>query len=294
MNRIFVSYRTSDAKKDAGRLAVDLERVFGEEQVFFDKHDLRGGASWREAIGQALGERPVVLLVMTPELFGAIHPDGGPRIQREDDPIRGELLAARQHGALIVPLLTEGMVMPSRSVLPEPLHFLTEAHALKLRTDDWAHDLARLIGDLTRHGVAPRAAQSIAAPVPSLTPTQTPAPTPEPAGAMKMRTVWWLFWGALLLWLYLVYEAGETTDPDTYTGDGIGSFIALGVFVYVFIRLRAIKAGVRWVVLAVAILCGLTALGMVVGNPDGHPVQQGAAGEGLQRPPVTSITAPVV
>jgi hypothetical protein len=285
VNRIFVSYRTSDAKKDADRLAFDLERVFGEDQVFFDKHDLHGGAAWRDAIGQALGERPIVLLVMTPELFGAVHPEGGPRIQREDDPIRGELLVARQHGALIVPLLTEGMTMPSRAVLPEPLDFITEAHALKLRTDDWAHDLDRLITDLTRQGVVPRAApQGVAAPVPAV----------EPAGAMKMRTVWWLFWGALLLWLYLVYEADNTLDPDTYMGDGIGSFIALGVFVYVFLRLRAIRSGVRWVVLAVAMLCGLTALGLVIGHPTGHPNQQGAATPEDQRPPLTSITAPVV
>lgn len=283
MNRIFVSYRTSDAKKDAHRLAVDLERTFGEDQVFFDKHDLHGGASWRDAIGRALGERPIVLLVMTPELFGAVHPEGGLRIDREDDPIRGEILVAKQHGALIVPLLTEGMTMPGRQALPAPLHFLMEAHALKLRTDDWAHDVERLVGDLVLQGVKPVAA---AAPVAAL-----PA---EPAGALRMRTVWWLFWGALLLWLVVAYEANETTEVDTYQGDGIGSLIACGIFVYVFVRLRAIRAGVRWLVLAFAVLSGVSGLGMLMGEPTARPAQHGRADPALQRPPVTSIKAPVV
>jgi len=46
MNRIFISYRSSDGFKDATRLAADLNRVFGSDQVFFDKQDLRGGSSF--------------------------------------------------------------------------------------------------------------------------------------------------------------------------------------------------------------------------------------------------------
>ena len=55
MNRIFISYRSSDGFKDATRLAVDLNRVFGKDQVFLDKQDLRGGSSWRDEIMGALG-----------------------------------------------------------------------------------------------------------------------------------------------------------------------------------------------------------------------------------------------
>lgn len=45
MNRIFISYRSSDGKKDADRLCADLSRLLGDEQVFFDKQDLEGGTS---------------------------------------------------------------------------------------------------------------------------------------------------------------------------------------------------------------------------------------------------------
>ncbi len=153
MNRIFISYRSSDGKKEADRLCADLSRLFGHEQVFFDKQDLRGGLSWRSAIDAALGARPVVLLLMTPDLLGARLASGARRIDQADDPIRGELLTAQQRGALIIPLLTEGMQAPNAESLPEALRFLAEPHALKLRTEDWANDLNKLVDDLEAQGV---------------------------------------------------------------------------------------------------------------------------------------------
>lgn len=155
MNRIFISYRSSDGKKDADRLCADLSRLYGEDQVFFDKQDLRGGHSWRSAIMAALGTQPVVLLLFTPELLGMVHPEGGRRIDREDDPIRGEVLTAQANGATIVPLLTEGMLMPATADIPAPLRFLKESHALKLRTEDWADDLNKIVADLASHGIKP-------------------------------------------------------------------------------------------------------------------------------------------
>jgi hypothetical protein len=155
MNRVFISYRSADGKKDADRLCADLSRLYGADQVFFDKQDLRGGMAWRGAIEQALGTRPVVLLLITPALLGEAHPEGGRRIDRDDDPIASEMRAARESGALVVPLLTEGTAMPPARDWPAALRFITESHALKLRTDDWADDLERIVDDLTRHGIAP-------------------------------------------------------------------------------------------------------------------------------------------
>lgn len=160
MNRIFISYRSSDGKKDADRLCADLSRLFGAEQIFFDKQDLRGGHSWRSAITAALGTRPVVLLLVTPDLLNMAHPEGGRRIDRTDDPIRGEVLTAQTQGATIIPLLTEGMQMPATDDIPASLRFLKESHALKLRTDDWADDLDRIVADLASHGIHP-ATQSL-------------------------------------------------------------------------------------------------------------------------------------
>lgn len=276
MNRIFVSYRTLDAKKDAHRLAVDLERIFGDDQVFFDKHDLKGGAAWRDAIGSALGQRPVVLLVMTPELFGAVHPEGGLRIDREDDPIRSELLSAKQHGALIVPLLTEGMAMPGRQALPAPLHFLTESHALKLRTDDWAHDLQRLVADLVAQGIQPRpgalsGAGDVAAPA-------------------SLRAEWILFWGGLALALPVFAGVDDNSDADTYVGAGVLLLVCAAMSGWAFAGLHRARRTARWAALALSLLWAVLALGSFM-----HASEMGEApAVGSYRPPVTSSTAPVV
>lgn len=155
MNRVFISYRSADGKKDADRLCADLSRLYGADQIFFDKQDLRGGMAWRSAIEQALGTRPVVLLLITPALLDEQHPEGGRRIDRDDDPIVSEMRTARASGAIIVPLLTEGTLMPPMRDWPAALRFIPEAHALKLRTDDWADDVDRIVEDLTRHGIAP-------------------------------------------------------------------------------------------------------------------------------------------
>ena len=165
MNRIFISYRSSDGKKDADRLCADLSRLYGADQVFFDKQDLRGGISWRSAIMAALGSKPVVLLLFTPDLLGMQHPEGGRRIDHDDDPIRGEVLTAQKHGAVIVPLFTEGTSAPAMAELPDALRFLKEAHALKLRTEDWATDLDRIVADLRTHGIQPLPGSHGGAPV---------------------------------------------------------------------------------------------------------------------------------
>jgi hypothetical protein len=274
MNRIFVSYRTSDAKKDAHRLAVDLERIFGDDQVFFDKHDLRGGAAWRDSIGQALGERPIVLVLMTPDLVGAAHPEGGRRIDRDDDPIRGELVAAQRHGALVVPLLTEGMTMPGRALLPADLHFMAEAHALKLRTDDWAHDLGRLVNDLDRQGVK----RPASAPV---------LPAAAPAGGLG--GVWVVLGVALLLWLLVVAGAENEGTPEAYLGAAVMILVPLGMFVYAFRRLRRVHNAAQWAALVLAVLSVVLLL-YYVGEGGGT----GDEAQGRYRPPVTSTIAPVV
>jgi hypothetical protein len=206
VNRIFISYRASDGKKDADRLCADLSRLYGADQVFFDKQDLRGGLSWRTAIMDTLGTQPVVLLLITPDLLGMSHPEGGRRIDHEDDPIRGELLTAQSHGALIVPLLTEGMAMPPAAELPAALRFLRESHALKLRTEDWSTDLDRLIADLREHGIAPRK---------SLEPD--PGPPRRTLAQRVQRGLTWVggVFVALVVLGLLLPEDEETADPPS-------------------------------------------------------------------------------
>lgn len=205
MNRIFISYRSSDGKKDAARLAADLNERFGEQLVFYDKQDLLGGTSWRDAINATLGSQPVVLVLVTPDLLGAPHPEGGRRVDRENDPIRGELLTARNSGAVIIPLLTDGMQMPASHLLPEPLQFLGEAHARPLRTDDWNADLQRIVDDLRAHRIAAPAASPS-----TIQPLVSPMGTSPPHSLLR----WLKVGAAVVAVLVVVVLAVGLQSPD--------------------------------------------------------------------------------
>lgn len=50
MEKIFISYRRSDSYDTAYRLAVELRREFGEENVFFDQTSAPPGTAWPDAI----------------------------------------------------------------------------------------------------------------------------------------------------------------------------------------------------------------------------------------------------
>ena len=148
---IFISYRTSDGKDKATALARDLNATFGDDQVFFDKEDLGAGTPWREAIGATMNHKPVLLLLVTPQLLGA-------RLHDADDPVRREVAAALEVGAHVIPLLADGVdALPAAPDWPPEMQGLAERTWRRLRAYDWRADVARLIDDLQALGVAPLA-----------------------------------------------------------------------------------------------------------------------------------------
>jgi len=168
--RIFISYRTADGLDKATALARDLGRVFGSDTVFLDKDDLPGGSAWRAEIDRTLQARPVLLLLLTPQLVEAKGPDGRLRIADPADPVRRELEAALEAGAHVVPVLCDGLqALPDSTVLPAPFHHIGELTWRKLRAYDWTHDVERLVTDLRALGIEgpppPGAAAAEAAPV---------------------------------------------------------------------------------------------------------------------------------
>lgn len=154
--RIFISYRTADGMDKAVALARDLGRAFGDDSVFLDKDDLRGGSAWRAEIGRTLEQQPVLLLLLTPQLIEAVDEGGKLRIADPADPVGRELRSAMEAGAHVIPLLCDGLAAPpDASRLPEPFNRIGELTWRKLRAYDWAHDVERIVDDLRAAGVAP-------------------------------------------------------------------------------------------------------------------------------------------
>jgi len=162
--RVFISYRASDGRDKAVALARELGRVFGDDAVFLDKDDLRGGGRWANELAGTLAGRPVMLLLVTPDVL-ARDERGALRIADPGDPVRHEFDAARAAGAHIVPVLADGVeTLPAADALGEPWRLLHELTWRRLRAYDWAADLQRLLADLRALGVP----EPVAAPLPAL------------------------------------------------------------------------------------------------------------------------------
>lgn len=145
--RIFISYRSSDGADKATALARELNAVFGEEQVFLDKEDLTAGRRWRDAIGAAIECKPILLLLITPDVLGE-------RLNAADDPVRHEVAAALASNADVIPLLADGVDrLPAAHEWPAEMHPLSERTWRRLRAYDWRADIDRLVADLVALGV---------------------------------------------------------------------------------------------------------------------------------------------
>jgi hypothetical protein len=154
--RIFISYRTADGVDKATALARDLGEIFGDETVFLDKDDLRGGSAWRKEIHSALDAKPILLLLVTPLMLSALDEQGQPRIADTNDPVRRELQGALEAGASIIPILCDGLdETPDSSQLPPPFDCIGELTWRRLRAYDWENDIERLVDDLKALGISP-------------------------------------------------------------------------------------------------------------------------------------------
>src|SRR5215207_8398557 len=95
--RIFLSYRREDSSARAGRLRDALAARFGERNIFQDVTAVRPGEDFTRAIDAALSQSDVVLVVIGPQWVTSAGPDGEPRLARQDDYVRAELIAAGGH-----------------------------------------------------------------------------------------------------------------------------------------------------------------------------------------------------
>ncbi len=193
--RIFISYRTSDGADKATALARELNAVFGQAQVFLDKEDLTAGQRWRDAIGAALDTRPILLLLITPDVLGE-------RLNDPADPVRHEVAAALSCSADVIPLLADGVDrLPAAHEWPAEMHPLAERTWRRLRAYDWRADVDRLVADLVALGV-PRAGG--------------PPPLPRRAVQIALACAAVALAGGGLAWWQ---TAGSTAPATTVSGD---------------------------------------------------------------------------
>lgn len=151
---IFLSYRRADTSGHAGRLCDDLERKFGPESVFRDIESIEAGQNFEQALGQALAEAQVVLVLIGDTWLSETDRTGVKRLENPADYVRNEVATAlARHDLVVVPILVEKAVMPSVHELPVLLQPLARLQAIALSEERWRYDLDRVAEAIQQAGV---------------------------------------------------------------------------------------------------------------------------------------------
>jgi len=144
LGRIFISYRRKDSTWFVGRLDDSLSRYFGDDRVFRDVGDIKGGADFHEVLEETLESADALIAVIGPGWLTAADRDGKRVLDDPDDWVAQEISAALDRGIPVYPVLVEDTPMPRASELPPSLERLTRYNAVSLGDDRWDTDVARL------------------------------------------------------------------------------------------------------------------------------------------------------
>ncbi len=148
MKRIFISYRRSDSAGYAGRLYDYLKNYFGEERIFFDVDTIKPGVDYEQKIKTELDQSEAVLVLIGGQWLRVTGPDGKKRLDQPHDYVRLEVETALAKNIAVIPVLLQGVPMPSGGELPEALVDLSRRNAIKLSDEHWNSDLNLLTANL--------------------------------------------------------------------------------------------------------------------------------------------------
>ncbi len=150
MSAIFISYRRSGAKQTAYRLKDKLKEAFGDDKVFLDLEDIRGGARFAEVIKETIAKASVVLVVIGPKWLDIGAAEGRRRLDEQDDWVRQEVEAALQSDAEVIPVLVDGATEIDVGRLPQSIRELASRNFVEISPKEthWHFDTDRLIGEI--------------------------------------------------------------------------------------------------------------------------------------------------
>jgi TIR domain len=142
-DRIFISYRRSDARGYAGRLEDTLKGFFGLGRVFRDVGGINPGEDFKAAIDQTILEAGALIVLIGPNWL-VRGESGNPRLHDPGDHVASEIIAALEQKRLIIPVLVDGASMPREEELPDAVKGLARRNAVTISDEGWNADVTRL------------------------------------------------------------------------------------------------------------------------------------------------------
>src|SRR5690242_18564211 len=114
--RIFISYRREDTAGFAGWIFARLSEHFGRDQVFKDIDSILPGDDFVEEITNAVASCHVLIALIGGRWL--TDSAGQRRLDSPKDFVRLEIEAALKRGVRVIPILVEGVDVPSADQLP--------------------------------------------------------------------------------------------------------------------------------------------------------------------------------
>jgi len=153
---IFVSYRVADTLQTADRLAAELQRKFGADEVFFDHRTMDPGDRWDSRIEAAVSGAAIVLVLIGEKWLTEQDQYGVRRLDVSSDWVRREVETALTKAGRVIPVLVDGASPTPKEAfdrLPS-LVPLSSCQVARLRTREWDTDFGDLVGLLISKGLA--------------------------------------------------------------------------------------------------------------------------------------------
>jgi len=184
---VFICYRRSDARADAGRLYDALARRFGRHHLFMDVDDIHPGQDWTLTVEEAIRSSDVVLALIGPTWLTTTDSSGKRRLDDPADHVRRELETALRLGKPTIPVLFEDAQMPSDVELPGSLRDLTKWQAIRLSHASYRGDLQALVRSL-RKLEGPRAERKTSQPAQASLERTKAVPAPSTTSKVVHQT----------------------------------------------------------------------------------------------------------
>jgi tetratricopeptide (TPR) repeat protein len=144
---VFINYRTVDARFGAAAIYELLVERFGRSRIFLDNQSMEPGSVYPEQIRVALESMRVLVVLIGPNwLVGA--GDGSVPVHRDRDWVRREIRRALERAVPIVPVLLDGVKLPSPESLPADIRGLVHRQTAEVRHRTLGVDVGRLAGRL--------------------------------------------------------------------------------------------------------------------------------------------------
>jgi TIR domain len=145
MSKIFISYRRDDSAGYAHAVYSQLVQHFSKDQLFMDVDTVEPGVDFVRVIEEAVGECDVLVALIGKRWVGGESGGTSSRLDKEKDYVRLEVSTALARDIRVIPVLVDGMTMPSENILPAPLQPLTRRNAIEISNTRFNFDVERLI-----------------------------------------------------------------------------------------------------------------------------------------------------